>query len=160
MICVHLQEFVCLFVVGGKQFDFQPKYPPSPAKKRRRCYSYFQSRRYKRSRQEKINTESTQLVDLNFDCCFQSHRYKSSQEPTLVGCATKAPGSSQVFMENNLRIGPVVDKGDPTLPKKYKKDNLINFKADVISYPNRTASLIGHAEHVENPGTAKNQEDK
>ena len=62
-------------------------------------------------------------------------------------------------MENHLSIGPVVDKGDPTLPKKYKKDNLINFKADVISYPNRTASLIGRAEQVENPGTAPNQKD-
>ena len=157
MICGHLENF---FVLGGKPFDFQPKYPPPPAKKRRRCYSYFQSRQYKRSQEKNNNTESTQLVDLDFDCCFQSHRYKRSQKPTLVGCATKAPCSSQVFIEKNPGIGPVVDKGDSTLPKKYKKDNLINFRADVISYPNRTASLIGCAEQVDSPKTATNQKDK
>ena len=134
---------ISLSVLGGKPIDFQPKYPPSPAKKRKRCC--FQSHQKKKSEEEN-------LVDI--DCCVQTHRYKKSKQMTLVGCANK------VFMENKLSIGPVIDKGDPTLPKKYKKDNLINFKADVISYPNRTASLIGHAEHVENPGTAKNQEDK
>ena len=97
---------------------------------------------------------------MDLDCCVQSHQYKKSKQPTLVGCATKAPCSSQVFMEKNPGIGPVVDKGDSTLPKKYKKDNLINFRADVISYPNRTASLIGHAEQVEHQRTATNQENK
>ena len=46
------------------------------------------------------------------------------------------------------------------MPRKYKKDNLINFRADVISYPNRMASLIGHAEQVEHQRTATNQENK
>ena len=134
---------ISLSVLGGKPIDFQPKYPPSTAKKRKRCC--FHSHQKKKS-QEEI------LVDL--DCCVQSHRYKKCKQPTLVGCATK------VFVEKKLSIGPVIDKGDPTLPKKYKKDNLMNFKADVISYPNRTASLIGHAEQVEHQGTATNKENK